>query len=68
MTETRSAAAHIITITTFANGAPAKARRAKCSCGKLGARFAYGPAAGRSLAQATAKAERDGAAHLAGEW
>lgn len=67
MTQTGTAA-HTITITTFSNGAPAKARRAKCSCGKLGARFAYGPAAGRTIQKATAKAETDGAAHLAGEW
>lgn len=55
---------HSITVITVCNGG-SKARRAVCTCGALGVRFAYAPAA---VKVATAKAEADGAAHLAGEW
>jgi hypothetical protein len=68
MTTTQTAAAHTITYVTTSNGAPAKGRRFRCSCGRHGARFAFGPAAGRTQAQAQAKAEKDAAAHVAGEW
>jgi hypothetical protein len=56
-------ATHTTTIKTVCNGG-AKARRAVCSCGFLGVRFAYGPGI-RPIATATAKAEADGAAHVA---
>jgi len=66
MTQT-STAAHTITYVTYSNGAPAKGRRYSCSCGSLGARMAFFPTDRASRAKAQAKAEKDAAAHLAGE-
>lgn len=62
---TTTSTVHTTKITTMGNGG-AKARRAVCSCGHLGTRFAFGPlAGGRTIAQATAKAEAAAAEHVA---
>jgi hypothetical protein len=60
MTQTST---HTTKIITVCNGG-GKARRAVCSCGYLGVRFAYLPA---TVKVATAKAEREAAAHEAGD-
>ena len=56
---------HQTKIVTIGNGGT-KARRWTCSCGQLGCRFAFGPAVGRTAAEATAKAEAEALAHSEG--
>lgn len=59
---TTPAPTHVVTVKSICNGG-SKARRAVCSCGFLGVRYAFGPSVGRTIAEATAKAEADGASH-----
>jgi hypothetical protein len=68
MATTQTTATHTITYVTHSNGAPAKGRRCSCSGGALGVRFAFYPTDRTSKAKAQTKAEKDAAAHLAGEW
>ena len=55
-----TAATHTTRVITVSNGG-AKSRRAVCSCGYLGVRYAI--TAARTAAQAQAKAEAVGAEH-----
>jgi hypothetical protein len=68
MSSAANTTAHVITYVTHSNGAPAKGRRCSCSCGALGVRFHFFAYDKASKVKAQAKAEKDAAAHLAGEW
>ena len=53
MNTTAATPAHVIAVKSICNGG-SKARRAVCSCGFLGVRYAFGPSVGRTIAEATA--------------